>query len=48
MIARKPDWQFHYYGKNEAKKGRKMGHITIVTEDVQQTLEEIEKTKIWD
>jgi 5-(carboxyamino)imidazole ribonucleotide synthase len=25
-----------------------MGHITIVTEDVQQTLEEIEKTKIWD
>ena len=48
LIDKKPDWQFHFYGKAQAKKGRKMGHITIVTEDIQQTLDEIKKTNIWD
>ncbi len=48
LIAMKPDWQFHYYGKNEAKTGRKMGHITIPTTDIYQTLEEIYQTNIWD
>lgn len=48
MIGRKAHWQFHYYGKSAAKKGRKMGHITIVTENIDRTLEEIKKTKIWD
>ncbi len=48
LIGEKPDWQFHYYGKSPAKKGRKMGHITILTEDVDQTLEEVKNTKIWD
>ena len=27
LIENKPDWQFHFYGKKQAKKGRKMGHI---------------------
>lgn len=48
IIENKPNWQFHYYGKVEAKKGRKMGHITVLTNDINATLEEIEKTKIWD
>lgn len=48
LIDRKPDWQFHYYGKAEAKAGRKMGHITICTEDIYETLEEIYQTNIWD
>lgn len=48
LIDKKPEWQFHFYGKTQAKKGRKMGHITIVTENIQQTLEEIKKTNIWD
>ena len=48
LIDKKPDWQFHFYGKSQAKKGRKMGHITILTEDIQQTLDEIKKTNIWD
>ena len=48
LIENKPDWQFHFYGKKQAKKGRKMGHITILTEDIQQTLEEIKQTNIWD
>ncbi|MGM0139558.1 phosphoribosylaminoimidazole carboxylase, ATPase subunit [Enterococcus sp. DIV0755b] len=48
LIARKPNWQFHYYGKAQAKPGRKMGHITITTEDIYATLEEIYQTNIWD
>lgn len=47
IIAEKANWQFHYYGKAEAKKGRKMGHITILTDNVDQTLDEIYKTNIW-
>ena len=48
LIATKPAWQFHYYGKEEAKTGRKMGHITILTEDIAETTEEIYQTNIWD
>lgn len=48
LIAKKQDWKFHFYGKKQAKKGRKMGHITILTEDIESTLKEIEKTNIWD
>lgn len=47
-IAKKPQWQFHYYGKESAQTGRKMGHITIVTNNVEETLSEIKQTKIWD
>ena len=48
LIEKKPDWQFHFYGKSQAQKGRKMGHITILTEDTHETLEEIYQTNIWD
>jgi len=48
LIAVKPDWQFHYYGKEEAKKGRKMGHITILSDDIAGLSEEIYQTNIWD
>ncbi|EOH90086.1 phosphoribosylaminoimidazole carboxylase, ATPase subunit [Enterococcus pallens ATCC BAA-351] len=48
LIDEKPDWHFHYYGKAMAKKGRKMGHITLLTEDIGQTLKEIKNTEIWD
>lgn len=47
QIQRQPDWQFHYYGKKESKKGRKMGHITIVTNDVEAIKEQINQTNIW-
>ncbi|MGM0124387.1 phosphoribosylaminoimidazole carboxylase, ATPase subunit [Enterococcus sp. AZ194] len=47
LVAEKPQWQFHYYGKAEAKSGRKMGHITILTENIEETLAEVEKTNIW-
>lgn len=48
LIQDKPDWHFHYYGKNGVKKGWKMGHITVLTDDMNQALEEIYQTKIWD
>ena len=47
QIQRQPDWQFHYYGKKESKTGRKMGHVTIVTNDVEATKEQIKQTNIW-
>lgn len=41
------DWKVHLYGKREAKIKRKMGHITILRDDVTQALTEIEKSSIW-
>lgn len=42
-----PDWHQHDYGKTDPKHNRKMGHLTILTDDFSQTLQEIEATKIW-
>lgn len=46
-IYLKPEWYFHYYGKKEVKDGRKMGHITILSNSLNETLEEINQTNIW-
>ncbi len=35
------------YGKAEAKEKRKMGHVTIMTDNVEKTLEEIDASGIW-
>lgn len=48
FVTEKMNWHFHYYGKTEAKPARKMGHITILTDDIFETLEEIYQTSIWD
>lgn len=48
LIPEKPNWNFHYYGKKGAKPGRKMGHITMLTKDIEKTLEEVYQTDIWD
>lgn len=47
-IGEKPDWHFHFYGETVSSLGRKMGHVTVLTEDVSETLAEIKETKIWD
>ncbi len=47
LIAMKPNWHFHDYGKAEVRHNRKMGHITILTDDVEQTLKEIDDTHVW-
>lgn len=47
VVADYPDWSIHLYGKAEAKVQRKMGHVTIMTDDIEKTLKEIELTDIW-
>ncbi|MEG0260540.1 MAG: 5-(carboxyamino)imidazole ribonucleotide synthase [Lysinibacillus sp.] len=46
-LAKYPDWSVHLYGKSEAKVNRKMGHVTIMTNDLEETLKEIEYSGIW-
>ena len=46
-ISKYPDWSIHLYGKKEAKVNRKMGHVTIMTEDVNTALQQIEDSGIW-
>ncbi len=46
-IAQFPNWSIHLYGKDEAKQKRKMGHVTILTEDLEVTLSEIDASGIW-
>lgn len=46
-IAHYPDWSIHLYGKDEAKHKRKMGHVTILTDDINETLNEIDASGIW-
>lgn len=38
----------HLYGKKEAKEKRKMGHINLLTSDVEKALTWIEQTGIWE
>lgn len=38
----------HLYGKKEAKEKRKMGHINLLTNNVQHALTWIERTGIWE
>ncbi|RWR05779.1 5-(carboxyamino)imidazole ribonucleotide synthase [Siminovitchia fortis] len=47
QIPQQPDWNVHFYGKMEAKMNRKMGHITILTTDMDKTLEDLNGNEIW-
>lgn len=38
----------HLYGKKEAKEKRKMGHINLLTSEVEKALTWIEQTSIWE
>jgi 5-(carboxyamino)imidazole ribonucleotide synthase len=46
-ITELQDWKIHLYGKKEAKHKRKMGHVTLLRETVEEALEEAEKSDIW-
>ncbi len=46
-ISKYPDWSIHLYGKSEAKVNRKMGHVTIMTDDLNETLTQIKDSGIW-
>ncbi len=47
QMTQHPTWHFHDYGKAEVRHNRKMGHVTILTDDFAQTLHEIESSGIW-
>ncbi|MBC1810544.1 5-(carboxyamino)imidazole ribonucleotide synthase [Listeria seeligeri] len=42
-----PHWFVHYYGKKDTKINRKMGHVTVLTEDPRIVLTDIENAQIW-
>ncbi|MDF7641059.1 5-(carboxyamino)imidazole ribonucleotide synthase [Bifidobacterium sp. ESL0784] len=48
LIAVHPEWYVHDYGKAEVRQDRKMGHITVLTDDTQRTVDELEATGCWD
>jgi 5-(carboxyamino)imidazole ribonucleotide synthase len=39
--------KLHLYGKHEAKVKRKMGHINLLTSDVEQAIEWVNESPIW-
>jgi 5-(carboxyamino)imidazole ribonucleotide synthase len=43
-----PDWKIHLYGKSLAKTGRKMGHVTLLRDTVEEALLEADDSQIWD
>ncbi len=52
--AGEPDWEralqfpnlkLHLYGKAEARKGRKMGHLTVMAEDAKSAAETVKKAR---
>jgi 5-(carboxyamino)imidazole ribonucleotide synthase len=41
------DWKIHLYGKAEPKIKRKMGHVTLLRNHVEDALKEVEQSSIW-
>ena len=48
LIADHPEWNVHDYGKAEVRHDRKMGHITVLTDDTAKTMADLEATGCWD
>ena len=48
LIADHPEWSVHDYGKAEVRHDRKMGHITVLTDDTAKTVADLEATGCWD
>lgn len=47
QIPQNPKWSIHLYGKEAPKYQRKMGHVTVLTDDVENALVELEQSTIW-
>lgn len=43
-----PEWHVHDYGKAQVKHNRKMGHITVLTDDPGQAMADLEASGCWD
>ena len=48
LIADHPEWNVHDYGKAQVRHNRKMGHITVLTDDTAATVEALEAAGCWD
>ena len=48
LIGEHPEWNVHDYGKAEARHDRKMGHVTVLTDNPARTVEQLEATGCWD
>ena len=48
LISQKATWHFHDYGKKDQKFNRKMGHVTILCDNIEETLKEIKTTQVWE
>lgn len=46
-LVKQPSWHLHDYGKSEIKNNRKMGHITILEDDLELAENRLQTTKIW-
>ncbi len=45
LLSQHPEWHFHDYGKAEIRPQRKMGHVTILGNDVQNLISSVSKLK---
>ena len=43
-----PEWNLHDYGKAEVRTDRKMGHLTVLTDDPRATARDLEASGCWD
>ena len=48
LIDDHPEWNVHDYCKAEVRHDRKMGHITVLTDDTAKTVADLEATGCWD
>ena len=48
LVGEHPEWNVHDYGKAAVKHDRKMGHITVLTDDTTATVAALEATGCWD
>jgi len=46
-IPQLKDWKIHLYGKHEAKHNRKMGHVTLLRNTVEEAIDEARASGIW-
>ncbi len=47
-ISTLSNWKIHLYGKKVAKIGRKMGHVTLLRDTVEEAILEADDSQIWD
>ncbi|WP_433746815.1 5-(carboxyamino)imidazole ribonucleotide synthase [Falsibacillus pallidus] len=46
-FLKQPEWSIHLYGKGEPKPLRKMGHVTVLTENLEELLAQLNQNPVW-